>query len=70
LLFQPPYCPEVNPIERFWEYLKSFLRWELFDGLDELRFKVAGILNSLKQDTVQSLVGWNDILQALSLSGL
>ncbi|MCU0533348.1 MAG: hypothetical protein MUD14_05580 [Hydrococcus sp. Prado102] len=22
LLFQPPYCPEANPIERFWEYLK------------------------------------------------
>ena len=23
LLFQPPYCPELNPIERLWEYLKA-----------------------------------------------
>lgn len=26
LIFQPPYCPEVNPIERFWQYLKSYLK--------------------------------------------
>lgn len=25
LLFQPPACPEVNPTERVWEYLKNFL---------------------------------------------
>ena len=25
LLFQPPACPEVNPTERVWEYLKDFL---------------------------------------------
>ena len=30
LFFQPPYCPEVNPSERFWEYLKQDLGWELF----------------------------------------
>ena len=25
LLFQPPACPEVNPTERVWEYLKDSL---------------------------------------------
>lgn len=25
LLFQPPHCPEVNPTERVWEYIKEFL---------------------------------------------
>ncbi|MDJ0715585.1 MAG: transposase [Prochloraceae cyanobacterium] len=25
LLFQPPYCPELNPIERLWEYIKYYL---------------------------------------------
>ncbi|WP_333114279.1 MULTISPECIES: transposase [unclassified Microcoleus] len=24
LLFQPPHCPEVNPTERVWEYIKEF----------------------------------------------
>ena len=68
LLYQPPYCPEVNAIERLWEYLKSFLQWDLFDELDELRAKVAGILNSLGKNVVRSLTGWDSLLQALSLS--
>jgi len=25
LIFQPPHSPELNPIERFWEFLKSKL---------------------------------------------
>src|SRR3712207_8535688 len=27
LLFQPPYAPEVNPVERVWEDLKQDLAW-------------------------------------------
>ena len=26
LLFQPPYCPELNPIERVWQYIKQKLK--------------------------------------------
>ncbi|MCI8405511.1 MAG: hypothetical protein HFE43_00645 [Oscillospiraceae bacterium] len=26
LLFLPPYSPELNPIEKFWAWLKRFLR--------------------------------------------
>ncbi len=29
LLFLPPYSPELNPIERFWSWLKRFLRKSL-----------------------------------------
>ena len=46
LLFQPPACPEVNPTERVWEYLKNFLAWSVFSNLDELRIKVQEILAS------------------------
>jgi transposase len=27
LLFQPPYSPDVNPIERVWQFMKDKLRW-------------------------------------------
>ncbi|NJL19873.1 MAG: hypothetical protein HC895_02090 [Leptolyngbyaceae cyanobacterium SM1_3_5] len=30
LLFQPPYCPELNPMERLWEHLKADLKWATF----------------------------------------
>jgi hypothetical protein len=46
LLFQPPACPEVNPTERVWEYLKDSLAWSVFSNLDELRTKVQEILAS------------------------
>ncbi|WP_348246852.1 transposase [Leptolyngbya sp. GB1-A1] len=25
-MFQPPHCPELNPIEQVWQYLKRRLR--------------------------------------------
>ena len=36
LLFQPPYCRELNPIERLGEYLKADLKWSSFKTLAEL----------------------------------
>lgn len=67
LLFQPPYCPEVNPIERVWQYIKYRLRSLWFINLDDVKEKVAQILNSLRQDIIISLAGWDCFQSALSL---
>jgi transposase len=67
LLFQPPYCPELNPIERVWQYIKQKLKNLFFASLDDVKYKVAKILNSLSEDIVHSLTGWDYILDALSL---
>ncbi|CAA9209273.1 hypothetical protein AVDCRST_MAG92-15 [uncultured Coleofasciculus sp.] len=37
LRFQPPHCPELNPIERLWSEIKKVLKWEWFTNLDELQ---------------------------------
>lgn len=68
LLFQPPYCPELNPIERVWEYLKYHLRSLWFSGLEDLKNQVANILNSLSEKIISSLTAWDYIVNALSLS--
>lgn len=70
LLFQPPYTPEVNPIERLWEHLKSFLTWLNFEELDKLRYEVRKTLDTFSKEVIQSLTGWDFILNALSLSGI
>lgn len=44
LLFQPPYSPELNPIERVWEHLKRDLKWKLFYNLEHLKAKIAELL--------------------------
>jgi putative transposase len=68
LLFQPAYTPEVNPIERLWEHLKSFLRWLNFESLDKLRDEVSQTLAKFSRNVIQSLTGWDFIFNALSLS--
>ena len=70
LLFQPPYTPEVNPIERLWEHLKNLLTWLNFEELDKLRDEVRKILSTFSKELIQSLTGWDFILNALSLSGI
>ena len=70
LLFQHPACPEVNPTERVWEYLKDFLAGSVFSNLDELRTKVQEILASLTDRVIGFLTGWSWILHSLSLSYL
>uniref|UniRef100_UPI001951E721 IS630 family transposase n=1 Tax=Halomicronema sp. CCY15110 TaxID=2767773 RepID=UPI001951E721 len=32
-VFQPPYSPELNPAERFWQHLKSPLKGKCFETL-------------------------------------
>lgn len=70
LLFQPARSPELNPIERVWEHLKSFLQWGWFINLEELRVKVRKILSSFSEKVIASLTGWEYILQALSVAGI
>ena len=70
LLFQPSHCPELNPIERLWEHLKGLLSWALFSNLDALRVQVMKHLNSFNQELIDSLAGWDYILQALSVAAI
>jgi hypothetical protein len=37
LLHLPPYCPELNPVENVWQYLReNYLSHRLFPGYDEI----------------------------------
>lgn len=68
LLFQPPHSPELNPIERVWEYLKQDLKWELFENLEHLQTTVAQLLARLTPEIIASLTGYDFILNALSVA--
>ena len=70
LMFQPPHCPESNPIEQIWQYLKRGLRWKLPASLDELRLLIAQRLEVMTKDVIASIVGRTHILEALSVVGI
>ena len=70
LLFQLPYCPELNPIERLWQHLKKDWRWALFKHLAQLQTKVDKRLSGLTTETVASVTGFSFIVDALSVAGI
>ncbi|BAU13035.1 transposase [Leptolyngbya sp. NIES-3755] len=70
LVFQPPYSPELNPIERLWQYLKDDLAWMRYETLEALRLDVRDLLSHLCQKTIASLTGYWFILSALSVAGI
>jgi len=68
LMFQPPHCPELNPIEQVWQYLKRQLRWTLPTTLDQLRQQLGERLEKLTPEAVASITGRQSILDALSVA--
>lgn len=66
LVFQPPYCPELNPIERLWEYLKADFKWAAFKTLAQLQTKVDQLLAEPTPEIVAFVTGYPFILDALS----
>ena len=66
VLFQPLYCPELNPIERLWEHLLANLKWASFETLAQLQTKVDQLLAELTPEVTASITGYSFILDALS----
>ncbi|HEX2618496.1 MAG TPA: IS630 family transposase, partial [Phototrophicaceae bacterium] len=54
VIWLPPYCPELNMIERFWKHLKSWVcANRLYPGLEQLQ-----------QAVMRALQEQNDLLSA------
>lgn len=69
-LMQPAHSPELNPTERFWQYLKSQLEGEHFTSLVQLRQRLNHILEELLPEQVASLTSYDFILEALFYAAL
>jgi hypothetical protein len=66
LEFLPAYSPELNPMERLWEDLKSHIALELFENLQLLKDRVAGILQQYSSRFLQSITGYPYFVQAVN----
>jgi transposase len=72
VIFQPPYAPELNPVERIFEYLRDHIEGELYATIEAKIERVEQILHALADDAdaLRRLVDWRwikDNVQALSL---
>ena len=69
-MFQPPYSPQVNTIERLWKEIKKELKWQWFDKLEQLREKLFQVLSKITPETIASVTGWDFILEDLSVANI
>ena len=70
LLYQPPYSPEVNPIEQVWGWLKGKMAGEIFHSLDELKSRCREVLSGMNKQFLKSIVHRSFILDALDKAGI
>ncbi len=69
-IFQPPHSPELNPIERLWEFFKTKLEWENCQTLTQLRQKLTSILRTITPEQIASITCYDFILEALFSAAL
>ena len=56
IIFLPPYSPELNPVERLWQYIKdAILKNRLYDSLGLLEAAACDFINSLHSDLIRSI---------------
>jgi hypothetical protein len=68
LIEQPPYAPELNPVERVFEYLRAQIEGIVYPTIEGKVDAVERILEDLDADPerVTSLTGWRWITDTLS----
>ena len=64
LLFLPPYSPELNPIERFWQDLKAKLFTQSYKVLETMQAKVTEILADYSDAAVAKLTQFSHFMDA------
>jgi transposase len=65
LVFLPPYCPELNPIERVWRDLKDKVAWQQFVDLNAQQDYLSHLLWAYEAATLQSLTGYPYLAEAI-----
>lgn len=69
-VFQPAHSPQLNPIERLWQFLKQQVKGENFATLPQLRERLQHELKALTAEQVTSLTSYDFILEALFYAAL
>ena len=64
-LWLPPYCPELNPIERVWRDLTDDLAWWQFPDLAAPLIYVGDLLQAYAASTLQTLTGYTYLVEAI-----
>lgn len=56
IIYLPPYCPELNPVERLWGYIKSnTIKNVIYETITELEKTIYEFIKGLTSATIKSI---------------
>ena len=64
LLRIPPYCPELNPCEQIWQYIKLRFKNKQFDTMEQLKNWLWKSVNDMSKDIIKSITSNHHYLNA------
>jgi hypothetical protein len=56
IVLLPPYCPELNPVERLWLYLKNnILKNKVYTSANHLQTSLENFIKTISHETIKSI---------------
>ena len=62
LLPIPPYCPELNPAEKMWQWFKSKISMKIYKSLDELEEKITELIKNTNNHKIKSITSYEYLM--------
>lgn len=54
----PPYCPELNPAEKMWQWFKSKIAMKIHESLDNLEDRLIDTIKNTNNQKVKSITSY------------
>ena len=63
IIYLPPYCPELNPVERLWLYLKqNTIKNRIYGTIEELENSICAFINNFQKDAIKQICNLNYVV--------
>ena len=64
LLNIPPYCPEPNPAEKVWQWMKKNMAMKIYDNLEVLEQKIEKLIENMEGELIKPITACQFYLNA------
>jgi transposase len=58
----PPYCPELNPAEKMWQWFKDKVSMKIYKSLEELEYKITTLIKITDKQKVKSITAYRYLI--------
>jgi transposase len=72
IIYLPPYSPELNPVEKLWQHMKShIIKNKIYDNIDDLEEAVCSFIKGFDAELIKKTCSTNHLTTiSFSLSEL